>query len=91
MRQLLRSVCYPLLNIFERGDEDFVHRPMNRKILIVVSTMFSILASAIILFAPKDDLGFLIPVVIFYGVGFTGLIISFLGTDRAVAKIWGGK
>lgn len=91
MRQLLRSLCSPLLTVFEKGDEPFAHKPMNRKILIAVSTMFSLLASAILAFAPKDDLGVFIPVVIFYGVGLTGLIIGFLGTDRAVAKIWGGK
>lgn len=64
---------------------------MNRKILIAVSCMFSLLAFAILFISPKNDLGFLVPVLVFLLVGLTGLIIGFLGNDRAVAKIWGSK
>ena len=87
----LRKICSPILNIFEKGDEEFHHRPMNRKILFAVSLMFSGLASVILCLSPPGNFDFLFPVIIFYAVGLVGLIVSTLGNDRAVAKIWGNK
>lgn len=86
-----RQLCSPILKIFEDGEEPYAYKPLNRKILIAVSLMFSMLASVIVWVADKSDLGFLIPVVVFSCVGLTGLIIGFFGNDRAVAKIWGNK
>lgn len=86
---VLRKLFSPLLNLFERGDELFHHRPMNRKILFVLSVLFNGLATAILIISPRGNWGFVFPVVVFYSVGMVGFIIATLGNDRAVAKIWG--
>lgn len=88
---VLRKLFSPLLNLFEKGDEPFHHRPMNRKILFVLSLLFNGLATAILMLSSAGNWDFVFPVVIFYSVGAVGFIIATLGNDRAVAKIWGNK
>ena len=89
MKKILRTIFSPLLNIFESGKEAFVYKPSQRKILLAVAILFSGLASLVFVLAQGEDPGYLFPVVIFGGMGFISLIIGILGTDRAVAKIWG--
>lgn len=91
MRSVLRRFFSPLLNIFEKGNAPFHHRPMNRKILLALSLLFSGLATVILMLSPAGNWDFLFPVVVFYSVGIVGFIIATLGNDRAVAKIWGNK
>ena len=92
MKQLLRTICSPILDIFESGSEDYDIKPWSRKILIVMSILFSCLASAVFYLIPADaDAGYYLPVVIFGIIAILGFIIGLLGTDRAVAKIWGNR
>ena len=91
MLSVMRKLFSPLLNLFEKGDEPFQHRPMNRKILLVLSLLFSGLATAILALSPAGNWDFLFPVIVFYSVGAVGFIIAILGNDRAVAKIWGNR
>ena len=91
MLSVLRKLFSPLLNLFEKGDEPFHHRPMNRKVLLVLSLLFSGLATAILILSPAENWDFVFPVIVFYSVGIVGFIIATLGNDRAVAKIWGNK
>jgi hypothetical protein len=51
----------------------------------VLSTLSGITAIA------SDQLGGLIPILVFFVIGFVCLIVGFLGSDRAVAKIWGSR
>lgn len=88
---ILRKTFSALFYFFEKGDDPFHHKPMNRKILFVVGSLFTLLATAILVVSPKESWGFLFPVVVFYSVGCVGLLIALAGTDRAVAKIWGNK
>ena len=88
---ILRKIFSPLLHFFEKGDEPFHHKPMNRKILFAVGCMFTFLATAILYISPKGNWDFLFPVIVFYSVGGVGLLVAVAGTDRAVAKIWGNK
>ena len=53
--------------------------------------LFSGLATAVLIFSPEGDLGYLIPVVVFGGGGLLCLLIGLIGTDRAVAQIWGSR
>ena len=53
--------------------------------------IFSGLASLIFWIALGKDLEYFLAVIIFGGVGLTCLIVGFLGSDQAVAKIWGTK
>ncbi|MFV2054842.1 MAG: hypothetical protein ACC707_00180 [Thiohalomonadales bacterium] len=90
-RRLLRTLFSPLLKIFESGTEPFVHKSSNRTILIVVGCLFCGLAAFGLWLALGADPGYLLPVFIFGGAGIVCLLVGLLGTDRAVAKLWGSK
>jgi len=92
MHAFLRKLFWFILKYFEKGNENYVYKPMNRMILNVVGLMFCGLAiTTFVLSFSLAGYGFLIPVFIFLSVGITCLIVGFLGTDRAVAKIWGNR
>ena len=90
-KETFRRLLRPVLQPFEKGDGPFAYRPLNRKILVAVGSLFLALAAAVAVIAPKDGFGFLLPVVVFGGVGFVALVVGLLGTDRAVSNIWGNK
>jgi len=91
MKHILRTLFSPILNLFESGTDPVVYKPSHRKILIFMGCLFSGLATAVLIFSPEGDLGYLIPVVVFGGGGLLCLLIGLIGTDRAVAKIWGSR
>ncbi len=92
MKEQLRKLCSPVLTIFEKGKEPYSYKPLNRIILLVVSFLFLGLAVLVTyLSRNSDDMGYLIPVIVFSGVSFVGFIVGLLGTDRAVSKIWGNR
>lgn len=92
MKEPLRAVFAPLLNVFERGEEPFVYRPSHRTILKVVGVLFLSLACALVgVGVVAGQPGVAIPGVVFFCVGLTALVVGFLGTDRAVSKIWGNR
>lgn len=92
MKASLRKLFSPLLNPLERGEEPYAYKPLSRKILLAVSLLFALMCSALVLLMPADaDKGYLIPVVVFGLVAAVGFIVGMLGSDRAVAKIWGNR
>lgn len=92
MKTQLRKLLWFILLFFENGDEPYAYKPLNRTILIVVGALFSLLAMITIYVSiGKDGYGYLIPVVVFFGIGFVCMTVGFLGNDRAVAKIWGNR
>ncbi len=92
MKTLLRRLFSPILNIFEAGDGPYSVKPLSRKILIIIGVLFLGLASIVAYLAfDMGDAGFMIPVVVFCIVSLVTLVVGFLGTDRAVAKIWGNR
>jgi len=92
MKDTLRKLFSPILNVFEKGDELYVAKPLNRKILIVIGVLFSFLASIVIYLSyDKGEPGYFIPVVVFSSVAIVALVVGLLGNDRAVAKIWGNR
>jgi hypothetical protein len=62
---------------------------MSRVILLVISILFGFLTAGIIFL--MNSLGAIIPLIIFGTVSLVCLIVATLGTDRAVAKIWGNR
>lgn len=91
MKQIVRTIFSPLLKVFESGDDEFSYKPSHRIILLVMGVLFSGLAMFVFSSALGQDIGYFLPVIIFGGVGLVSLVIGFVGTDRAVAKIWGSR
>ena len=92
MKEALRKLFAPILNIFENGNEPFDYKPLNRKILIFISAIFFMLMLLVVYLIPNgSDPGYYIPVVVFGCLSSVGLIVGFLGTDQAVAKIWNNR
>jgi len=92
MKNALRKLFSPLLNIFEKGDGPYSYKPLNRKILIVISLLFTFLAVVVIYLSPRNEgLSYLFPVIVFLTIAVVGLIVGLLGNDRAVSNIWGNR
>jgi hypothetical protein len=92
MKKTLRKLFSPILNTFETGSEPYAYKPLNRKILIVIGVLFLGLTSAVgYLSFDKGEVGYLIPVIVFSGISLVTLVVGFLGSDRAVSKIWGNR
>lgn len=92
MKSSLRTLFSPILNTFESGDESYHYKPSQRSILLAVSSLFSFLTIVICVFSwNQAGYGFLIPVLVFISVALVGFVVALLGSDRAVAKIWGNK
>jgi len=92
VKVFLRKICSPLLNIFESGDEPYTYKKSHRTILNVVGGLFLFLTAAVsgagYVFSQA---GAVLPGFIFFAVGLTCIVVGVLGTDRAVAKLWGNK
>ena len=91
VKKQCRALFSPILNIFESGNEPFAYKPSHRKILIIMGCLFCGLATLVLFLAQGEDPGYFLPVLIFGGAGLLSLLIGLLGTDRAVAKIWGSR
>jgi len=91
MKQALRKIFTFILNYFESGTEEYAYKSSHRTILIAFGILFSLLALGILWLAQGQDIGYLLPVVVFGGAGLVSIIVGTLGTDRAVAKIWGSQ
>ena len=92
MKTQLRKLFWFLLVIFEKGEGPYNYKPMNRKILIVVGLLFIFLCSVGVYFTIEAGVySYLLPVAVFFIVGFVSLIVGLLGSDRAVSNIWGNK
>jgi len=89
MKSLFRQLFSPILSIFESGSDEYTYRKSYRIILIVMGLLFTSLASFVYYLAEGQDLGYLIPVIVFGGVGLLSLLIGLIGNEKAVAKIWG--
>ena len=89
MKQQLRRLFAPILNILEAGDEAYEYKPSHRSVLLIIGALFTGLASLVLFLAQGEDPGYMIPVLVFGGIGLLSLLVVILGTDRAVARIWG--
>ena len=92
MKEILRKIFSPILKPFENGNEEFAYKPANRKILVFISLLFWFLCGVVVYFSKFiDGYGFLIPAIVFFSVGFVTFVVGTLGSDRAIAKIWGNR
>lgn len=91
MKKILRRLFSPILNLFESGTGPYAYKASHRTILLIMGGLFCGLAVLVLYFAQGADLGYFLPVLIFGGGGLLSLLIGFLGSDRAVAKVWGSR
>lgn len=92
MKNILRKLFSPILNSLEAGDGEFAYRKTDRKILFTFGGLFMFLATcsgaAGVAFSAG---GAILPTLVFFSLGLTSLVVAFVGSDRAVAKIWGKR
>ena len=92
MKIQFRKIFWFILRYFEKGDEPYNYKPLNRKILVVVGALFLVLSTITVYFTiQKEDYGYLLPVIVFFAIGLISITVGFLGSDRAVSKIWGDR
>lgn len=92
VNDLARRLFSPLLKPLEGGDQAYVYTPRARLILWVVGLLFLGLGSALAIFIPAGiDVAVYVPVGVFCLVGLFAVIVAWLGTERAVAKVWGNR
>ena len=92
MKDTLRKLFAPILNLFEGGEQAYNYRPSHRKILLVVGSLFLFLCIVSLYFGSvAGGAGAYIPTIVFGLVSIFCLVVGGLGSERAVAKIWGSK
>jgi len=86
------KIFWPILKFFETQEVPANYQKSHRVALNVLGTLFLVLASGSAWAAlVSGQLGALIPVVVFFCVGFVALVVGIFGSKGAVAKIWGTK
>ncbi|WP_150912741.1 hypothetical protein [Marinobacter halotolerans] len=94
-RDFFRKVFWPILYFFENGSDAQSaegYRPSHRKILFAVGFLFFVLSMATLFFALiYGTLGALFPIIVFFAISLVCAVVATLGSDSAVAKIWGNQ
>ncbi len=92
MRDVFIKICWPLLRIFETETQPANYKKSHRFALNCIGFIFLTLSfvSALLGYSSKE-LGAIIPAVIFFGSGLSAVVVGLLGSDGAVAKVWGSK
>jgi uncharacterized ion transporter superfamily protein YfcC len=88
----MKKLFSPILNYFESGSEPYAYKPSHRIIFFVVGSLFLLLSLGMAgLGIGFSQAGAILPFIVFFGVALVCLVVSALGSDRAVAKIWGNR
>ena len=89
MREAMRKLFSPILNLFESGEGEFAYRESHRSILIIVGSLFLFLATTTLIAGIMfGQLAAALPFLIFLATGICCVVVGTLGSDRAVARIW---
>lgn len=92
MKNCLTKLFGPILNLFENNSDEYIIKPLNRKVVLAIGVLMTGLAILILYIAWPDRLGsYFLPPLIFGVVGITALIVGILGSDHAVAKLIGAR
>lgn len=90
MRNTFKNIFSPILNIFEKNNDEFIYRSLNRKIVLFISSVFFLLAFVLPAYMPQlIEMGYWFVMLVFGSLSLVGLIVGFLGSDKAVAKLLG--
>lgn len=89
MKNFFKTLFSPLLNRLENGEDEYAYSPSHRKILAVMGFLFIGIASVGSYFGMATGIiESLLPITLFGAIGLMCLIVAWLGSDRAVSKIW---
>lgn len=92
MRDILTKVFWPILRLFETGEQPANYKNSHRVALNILGSLFIFLSFASAWAASySDELSAFIPVVVFFLVGLVAVVIGCLGSNAAVSKVWGTK
>lgn len=92
MKKLFTTIFWPILKFFETDQIPANYKKSHRIALNVLGGLFLFLSLGSSLGAVySGQLGALIPVVVFFCVGFVAVVVGVLGSKGAVGKIWGSK
>lgn len=94
-KDIFRKIFWPILCFFEKeGQQGSAggYRPSHRKILFAVGFLFFVLSMATLFFVMiTGTIGGLFPVVVFSLISLVCAVVATLGSDSAVARIWGNQ
>lgn len=93
MKKVFIKICWPLLRLFETdAAEPANYKPSHRFALNFIGFVFLLLSfvSALVGYS-SGELGAIIPALIFFGAGLSAVVVGVLGSNGAVAKVWGSK
>ena len=89
-RDFFIKLFWPILRFFEKGGSATGYKPSHRKILFAVGFLFFVLFCVSTFFALiSASFGAFIPVVVFFAISLVCAVVAVLGSDSAVARIWG--
>lgn len=90
MKAQLRQLFAPVLRPLEAGEGAFRYQALHRTILMVVSGLALVLAAVSAYFSLSADLtAGLLATAVFLSLSGLCAVVGLLGTDRAVARLWG--
>ena len=90
MKAIFIKIFGFVLDRFEKGDGAYAYQQSSRVILLVVGLLFLGLSGGSLFFSlAKNDASAFLPIIVFFAVGGVCMIVGLLGSDRAVATLWG--
>ena len=92
MKKTLTRLIWPILQRFETDEEPANYKESHRLILKIVGSLFLILSlgSAVVGYLSAEPAA-LIPALVFFCVSVVTIVLGMLGSNAAIAKIWGSK
>lgn len=92
MKAALTKLFSPILNYFEPTKGEYIYRHSQRKVLLFIGIVsFTLSTISLIAAVILSQLAGLLSILLFFICACICLILGLLGSDQAVAKIWGNK
>lgn len=89
MKEMMKKLCSPILNMFESGEGEYDYKKSHRVILLVLGVLCFVIASVSLVFTLKTgEFAGIIPIAVFGITGIVCEVVGLLGSDQAVARIW---
>jgi uncharacterized membrane protein len=90
LKAFLINIFGFILAPFEKGDGPYSYKASSRNILLIVGILFGGLSGGSLYFSlQRGDASAFLPIIVFFAVALVCLVVGLLGSDRAVATLWG--